>query len=57
MPPDSERMDAESAANLVAYLLQRNGIPASESLLQADRALPIGSSIVTYGALFSATKL
>jgi len=54
MPPDGERMDAESATNLVAYLLQRNGVPASESRLQADSALPIGSSIVTDGALFPA---
>jgi len=57
MPPDGDRLASSEVTQLVAYLLQRNGIPISNTPLQADASLIIGEHVVTDGSLFPASAM
>lgn len=57
MPPDGEGLTPDDVSRVAAYLLQRNGIPASDTPLTADAGLIIGEHVVTEGSLFPASAM
>ncbi len=57
MPPDGDRMPMSDVDRVVAYLLQRNSIPDSNTELGADARWIIGEQVVTDGALFPASAM